>query len=305
MRKIILSFLVLLIFNIPETKACDICGCGIGGNYMGILPQFNKNFVGVRYKNRTFKHQGNPLSYNGDSKVLHDNFQTAELWARFFPKPRWQFMVFAPISMHQRVESNYTEQISGIGDIFGLANYLLINTGDSLFQKTKITWMIGGGMQLPTGKYQQRSRNQTLFPHAFQIGSGAWAFSANTLFMMRRKKWGFNADATYRYNLKNELEYQFGQQFVTSLNTFHWAEFKNQSLLTNVGFIFENFNADKEYGARKSITGGSNVLMSTGMDLYLKSMVIGAHYFHPLWNQLPDAMPVNTSRWMIQLTFLY
>lgn len=301
-RQLLCFFFVLFCIDIA---ACDICGCGVGGNYMGILPQFNRNFGGIRYKDRIFKHQDTPLSMSGNNQINEDRFRTAELWARLFPGERWQYMFFVPFSLHERNGSLYNERIRGIGDIAVNAHYFLINTGDSIEKKTKITWMLGGGLQLPTGKYQQRSRNMSMFPQAFQIGRGAWAFSGQSIFMLRRKKWGLNTDVTYRYLLRNELDYQFGPQTIAALNAFHWAEIKQTSLLTNFGLIHENFGYDKEFGFRKALTGGNVTMISTGIDVYLKQLVIGTHYFIPLRQQIPEAIPENKGRWLMQCTMFF
>ncbi|UII25703.1 hypothetical protein LVD15_20705 [Fulvivirga maritima] len=54
MKRYIVLFLFIAWLLPKETKACDVCGCSLGSNYMGILPQFNKNFVGLRWSQAKF-----------------------------------------------------------------------------------------------------------------------------------------------------------------------------------------------------------------------------------------------------------
>jgi hypothetical protein len=45
--------LVLVLLLAPsKLRACDICGCGVGSYYLGILPEFKKRFIGLRYQHK-------------------------------------------------------------------------------------------------------------------------------------------------------------------------------------------------------------------------------------------------------------
>lgn len=53
MRTLFLTVALLAFGSVAS--ACDVCGCSIGGNYFGILPQFHRHFVGIRYSEQSFR----------------------------------------------------------------------------------------------------------------------------------------------------------------------------------------------------------------------------------------------------------
>jgi hypothetical protein len=79
------KYFILFVFIFIETNliACDICGCGSGSYYIGLMPQFHKNFVGIRYRYSIFdSHLGH--SHHGIF-ATQETFRTTEIWGRFYP----------------------------------------------------------------------------------------------------------------------------------------------------------------------------------------------------------------------------
>jgi hypothetical protein len=61
MKKKIIISLMLLCSTAFTSFACDICGCGVGSYYLGILPEFNKRFIGLRYQHKSLQTHLGPL----------------------------------------------------------------------------------------------------------------------------------------------------------------------------------------------------------------------------------------------------
>ncbi|TXI71256.1 MAG: hypothetical protein E6Q41_00520, partial [Cyclobacteriaceae bacterium] len=82
MKKVFFISLVLLAAHV--TMACDVCGCSLGGSYFGILPQFNKNFVGLRWSQARFHAYMNHQSGYLSEETSNDTYRKLELWGRYY-----------------------------------------------------------------------------------------------------------------------------------------------------------------------------------------------------------------------------
>jgi hypothetical protein len=296
---------ISLLSTAPDSKACDACGCAMGGSYSGIFPQFSKSLVGARYQYRSFAHPSTAENYNGSSKVLTDEFQTIETWARLYPHSRIQVFFFVPYSVHTRTESMRTTTIQSIGDMRITAKYMVFDTGDSLDRDLKHTLLVGAGARLPTGKYMQRDENRTMLPAQFQTGTGSFAVSASVNYTIRYKKLGLNVDGSLQLNATNELTYQFGANQSVAANAFYWYQPAKVAWLPNAGLAYENYDRDKEYGYENIRTGGSLILLNTGLDVYFNRLYVQLFMQKPLEQNLPHSQPAGKIRLSAGLSFLF
>jgi hypothetical protein len=275
------------------------------GNYNGIYPQFNNNVVGFRYGYSKFTHPYTDENYNGSSRVMNDTYQTMEMWARFYPSPRVQILAFVPYKIHERTETERTTTIQGIGDMTAMANFTVINTGDSTNVKLKQTWLLGGGITLPTGKYQQRDENGTFLPAQLQIGAGAYAFRAMTNYTMRYEALGLNANIEYITRTENERSYQFGDSYSFAISAFYWFKMGNTSVLPNLGVGYENYAPDYENDVEKESTGGTLNTLSAGVDVNFNRFFFRIFMQSPFNQDLPPAQPASGNRYSGSIGFVF
>lgn len=300
-----ITAVALMLLVVSHSYACDFCGCAPGSNYTGIFPQFNKNILGVRHRFQNFNHPLTSLNFNGESRVLEDTFRSTEIWGRFYPHPRIQVFVTVPYRSHERTESLRNTVIDGIGDISAVANYALINTGDSLDRAFRHTLLAGAGVKLPTGKYQQRDENRTVLPAQFQIGTGGYAFTANLNYTLRYNEFGINTDISFRHNTANEWGYRFGAQTAATANAFYWINAGKTAILPSAGLAWEHYEQDTEFDRPKEVTGGELVLANLGVDLYFPRFFVQASAQKPLDQNLPFAQPVGKLRLTFSVGFTF
>ena len=303
MKKILLFCLVMLSIELPA-GACDICGCGVGNYYFGIMPQFHRHFIGVRYRFSSFQsHLG--LSARG-LFVTKEQFQTTELWARFYPHRKVQLLTFVPYSFNSQTDNATTRHLSGLNDIMVVGNYNLLNTTqDTLPHLFKHNILVGGGVKLPTGKHTYSESDQQQVANAnFQLGSGSLDFLLNLTYTLRYKRWGINTDLAYKMNTKNADGYKFGNRTTTNIALFYVQKIKQVGLMPHAGIYVEHSRQDVRKGDFVIETGGYLVAQTLGLDLYYKRFSVGGNYQIPLKQDLAEGHIKSNSRGVVHVTFM-
>ena len=284
------------------TQACEFCGCGVGNFYLGILPQFHKQFVGVRYQ---------ALNYNSHvglhpSLATSEHFQTAEAWARFYPTSRLQLLTLVPYHFNKQTTTSGQVHLEGVGDIPILINYNLYNTIkiDPLIPFKHSIWL-GGGIKLPTGKFDFIESSSAGANQNFQLGTGSIDFIVSGIYTLRYDKWGINADVTYKINTYNSNAYKFGNKLNGSISVIFVQQVKKVGIMPNVGVYTEQSARNTSGDAAITDSGGSANFFSMGIETYWKKISVGFNYRKP-WNQnLSNGKIEALDRMMLHASYLF
>jgi len=283
MKKISLIILLLTGFFGPA-RACDVCGCGNGGAFFGLLPQSHSNLLGVRYRTKSF-----------DSHLLspffraQEQFHTTELYTRFYPLNKVQVMAFLPV--HANVQTRQLDQsqqrIQGLGDATVLVHYAAVNT---LFDSSAHTWdhilLLGGGVKAPTGKYQYDESRGEVANANFQLGTGSWDFPISINYTLRKGQTGLNVDFSHRFTTFNSQAYRFANRQMVALTLFQQRYFGKASWMPNVGFTAEHAGQDVKAEIRNTYTGANLVQAMGGSELYVGRWAVGATAYLPVYQKL-------------------
>lgn len=285
--------------------ACDVCGCSIGGNYFGILPQFNRHFVGMRWSEQTFRTAHNRSAAEAGQFHSSEQFRTIDVLGRFYPLRRLQMLVLAPYHDFRRTENGILSHTQGIGDVSVLGNYILLNTGDSLGRKWQHTLTLGGGVKLPTGQHRLRSPEGRLLHANLQPGSGSTDFIVSATYTLRREAWGLASDVMGRINTTNRYDYHFGNRISGSVKAFYWKSMRKISLLPNAGIFADQSAPNSDGDEEAEATGGTLVLGTFGLDVYAGKFSAGFTFQQPLHQHLGGGAIQAGARWMATLNYLF
>ncbi len=301
--KRLFSLLLLWVLLLPlDLPACDICGCGVGNYYFGVMPQFHKNFVGIRYRFSSFR------SHIGMSEALatQEYFQTTELWGRYYIRPRLQMIAFLPYSFNRQVESNQTRYLQGLNDMMLMVNYNLLKTPeDTIPRLFKHNLLVGAGTKLPTGKhtYSEANQQQVANPN-FQLGTGSLDFLLNLAYTVRYKRLGLNADLTCKINTANKDQYRFGNRVTSNIALFYVQKIKKVGIMPHAGVYIENSLQDFSKSDFVIDTGGYFVAQTWGIELYYKRFALGGNYQVPLKQDLANGHIQAHSRGLVHVSFM-
>lgn len=305
MKKIFLVILVSFFF--AESYACDICGCGVGGNYIGILPDFYKHIFGLRYRYNSLRSH---IGAGGSTTYLTSNerYHTAELWGGWNLGKKFRVMASVPYAFNERENQGVSKSKNGIGDISVSGYYRLFNDKRTAFSKKLLvqTLWIGGGIKLPTGKYIPADKlNTTQSTNLFQLGTASYDFSLSAMYDLRLQDAGLNVSATYKINTINKYDYSYGNKLSTSVQLYYKVRVKNKvTLAPNAGIMYEYSKKDIDNKISVDVSGGDLLLAGAGLEAVFKKMAVGASWQTPLSQNLANGFVKANNRVMVHVSFL-
>jgi hypothetical protein len=301
MKRIFILTVMTLVISMKPASGCNVCGCGVGNYHYGILPQYGKNFAGLRYRYSSYT---STLDGSHNHLYSYETFRTAELWGRFYPAKKVQAFVFIPFNFNERREGDQTKRLEGLGDIVVSANYNLLNTYDTVNAIFKHNLLVGGGLKLPTGEYRALENGLTVNQN-FQLGTGSVDFLFNIIYTVRYKNLGLNTEASYSLNTTNKDEYRFGNATRAGLTGFYVFRANALTIMPNIGISGEFFEDNKQFNVPFPDTGGWASLYNAGTEIYYRSIAVGVSYSWPgkqaLFNDLVEAH----DRVSMHLTFMF
>lgn len=279
-------------------EECDACGCSASGGSMGFHSILNNNFVGVRYIHQSYKSKEGIFN---NSPWAKEDFNTVQFWGRVPISKKIQLMALVPYHFNQRIKTNDTQNINGLGDVSLLGFYNLLQT-----QTNSIgighKWEIGAGVKLPTGTYNKEN-NGSVNP-SFQLGTGSWDYTIASEYTLQYKKMGLNTTANYIIKTENNKNYQFGNQFNYGTTLFYSTAIDKMTVIPQIGILGESYEINKEWGIDVPKTQGNILFSRLGIEMGYKKFSFGTNLMLPVTQNLTGNQVEAQYRWAINLNYL-
>ncbi len=303
MKKTIFLLVPAILLHITG-MACEICGCGIGNNYIGILPEFNKNIFGFRYRYNAMRTH---LGVGGASTYLTtaDEYRTVEAWGAINLSRNFRLMTSVPYGFDYRSNQAKTTQKNGPGDISVSGFFQLIHSRQTVLSRALLVqslW-IGGGIKLATGKYNPVDKGNTAeSANLFQLGTGSTDFNVTAMYDVRLQDLGINLTGSYKINTGNRYEYRYGNKASGSAQIYYKLKTaKRWSVSPNFGILAESGRRDRDRGLPVDVSGGQLLMGTAGVEMIFHSLALGANFQTPLSQRLAKGIVRADNRLMIHM----
>lgn len=289
------------------TKACDICGCGVGNSYIGILPDFHKHIFGIRYRfNSLLTHVG----VDGATTYLttKEYYHTVEAWGGWNIGKKFRIIAAVPYSFNERENQGFTKEKNGLGDISVSGYYQLLNTRNTVLSNKLLVqslWM-GGGIKLNTGEYNPFDKSSiSSTANLFQLGTGSVDYNLGAMYDIRLQDAGISLATNYKITTANHFDYKYGNKFNLNLQGYYKFKINHKAgIAPNAGVQYENAETDTDKGFNVTASGGHIWLGTLGVETAFKKIAVGANFQTPLSQDLANGIVHANERWMIHVSFM-
>ncbi len=296
---------ILFLTILSNGLACEICGCGNSNFQIGMLPNFKKGFLGLRYSAAEF----NSTLRSDATQFSKDYIKSVELWGGYNLK-KWQFMTFVPYLSTIKQSDDGTTASIGLGDAMVLVNYKIVSK-TYLSKSERVTIrhevLVGGGIKLPTGANQVNTNAADFNIGDFnsQAGTGSVDYLINLTDNFSWNRSGLITNVAYRINTANKQEYQFGNRIY--LNSSYYYAFNQQGIkiMPSIGVNYQS-NAFNSFASDIIEDSQGYILNSTiGINLLRRKVGFNALAFVPAAQNMYDGQTKSQGRVIVGLTYSF
>ncbi len=310
MKKLFLSIILLFTVPVIAIYACPICGCGVGGFYIGLLPTYKSQFFGIRYG---YSHYETHLN-NDTTQFSHDHYHQVELYGGV-TLGRWQLMGFVPYHINHQITDDGIVDRNGLGDISLLANYKIwesskLNKNNTSFAQE---FWLGAGIKLPTGKYAvdfgdstQEDLDDLLGDVNSQMGTGSTDFIFNMMYNVHCGKFGINTTANYKVNTTNNSNFKYGDRL--SINSFGYYQARAGNkiyMAPNIGLLYQYTAPNNLANEKVNQTGGYIASASAGLDVNIRKITVGTSVQLPFTQNYAQGQTVAKVSGLVHVTYTF
>lgn len=301
MKKLLISFAIILFTY--TAQACPFCGCGGSNLYIGLLPDFQRGFVGVRYQYYKF----HTTLLSDPSQYSTNYYNVVEAWGGVNIGHRFQVLGFVPYYSNKQIDDDGVSMPHGLGDASVIGQYKLFNSTRLLKNGNIIRQQLwfGGGLKLPTGHFNLEMNNPdvTVADVNAQLGTGSTDVLLNGTYNVRIENLGANLAANYSINTVNNQQYRFGNKLATNLVIYYRLGRTKHSLTPNVGINYEQVGVNSMQAVKVRYTGSNITSAVSGLEFNVKKIGIGLNVQLPIAQSFSEGQTRMNVKALLHLSY--
>jgi hypothetical protein len=274
-----------------------VCGASNSIAGFGTYSIGNRTSIGLNYQFKTYS-SNHPALFNEIPESSKELFQRFEIKSQLRLSKRFQLVVSVPISSNKQERTMHSQTVVGFGDATLGLNYFLKNSYDSV-QKRRFQWIVGGGIKIPTGKFQHPDSSDFML----YGGSGSIDFNLNNLIYFQKRNWTLVWESSVLIRTRNKYNYQAGNNlsssFLVNRKLNQWG------IYTGIQWNITG----KDYMNRKLIEGSPTVgsILSNlwGITYQFKSFLIQGAYHIPIHQKLGNGYTHQKQAFTLSINYFF
>lgn len=292
---------ILSLLTVVNVHACDICGGASSSFTVGMMPNSQHHYLGLRSSIRWFESTPAPDDH-GYQGISYQQFTSTELYGRWRINQRFQLVGFMPYVFNTKSEDVKTN-VSGLGDAVFFGNFVFIDNSDSLDSKIKQVGTIGLGIKVPTGVYFKLGFDEVnMLP-----GTGSWDGLINLNYVIQYQDFGLQNEASFTQKTSNKYAFRFGNALSnTGLLFYRWSINRNVTLIPQAGVSFTYNWKDEKNGqiTDDTFNGGSMLTAQLNLNLWVKRFGISLQGNLPVDQQLNEGYVTQKGMLRVGVNYL-
>jgi hypothetical protein len=283
----------VLFLSSGKLLACDICGCGVSNYNPFLFPHLSRSYLGLSWYHRLYQ------THSDNGVTGKESYHSILISGQYSPLKNLQLVALLPYQVNKLNSDKGVKNISGLGDVSFIANWRLLDKAGEKFRQAIIA---GGGVKLPTGKYNS-SKSETINDQNFQLGSGSLDYLLNASYQLSYGKWVLSTASSYKYNTANKDGYRFGDVLTNGVTLVYRKDLAEISIVPYLQVINETQMKDANRHILQDHSGGNVLYTGGGIDINTKSFTVGANYQFAAKQNLAEGQINVKPRFVFHLSF--
>lgn len=315
-------FTILLVALIPLLKSTSVYACDFCNGMMGINPYYNysdKIMLNILFQHSTLDALSsassmNKLGFNnqfpGIESIESTKHDVAGTENSTENKINFEFayqhhfnskMMITGVAPIEKSSSTSERESTGLGDISILGHY--VYRPDFGLEDSPLTFLIGAGIKLPTGNFDQKHSDGDRKEIDHQKGSGSFDVILNGSAFYQLKDFTFGTDLYGKLNSKNKYDEKLGNWFSASGIVSYDAYRNDEDMigLIAIGGVRYEFKGENSTGNETvdKLSDFASVFGNAGVQFIYEEIKLNVSALFPVSQNKSKTLPTEHTRYLI------